>query len=138
MNRTFCMALAIVLLAATHSIGRTISGCQVGPESNCPGVNFMGVNLRSVDFSLSNLEDSRMESANLMMTNFTGANLQGVNFQSAELRRANFTDADLRNANFRWSRNIETATFDGADLSMATWSNGRQCQDGSIGTCIFQ
>lgn len=81
---------------------------------------------------------------------FTNANLEGANFQGSDLRNAqlnrtgnmppnnlrwaSFKNADMREANLRGSVLFET-NFEGANLSGATWIDGRICAPGSIGMC---
>ncbi|ADU65876.1 pentapeptide repeat-containing protein [Desulfurispirillum indicum] len=130
-------ALFLLLIFSLNASGRTVGNCQLRPGTQCPGENLMGANLRSANLAEGNFEGARMEAANLMHANFQGANLRGVNFQSAELRSTDFRNAALNGANFRWSRNIESAQFDGANLEEAIWVNGQVCAEGSIGQCRY-
>lgn len=70
------------------------------------------------------LYQARFSKLNLSDANFSGAMLVGARFRYTILKDANFRGAALRGADFT-----------GADLSGATWVDGRACQSGSKGYC---
>jgi hypothetical protein len=58
-----------------------------------------------------------------------GASLRWANLSGADLSGADLSGADLSGAN------LSGADLQGAKLSGATWTDGRVCKMGSIGTC---
>ena len=70
-----------------------------------------------------------------------------VQAKFADFSGADLTNADLRRANL-WGVNLSQATvahpdheplrFVGTNLQMATWTDGRKCQRGSVGRCIWE
>jgi len=76
---------------------------------------------------------SRLRTTNRCM----GCYLVGANFSREDLSRANLRNANLQRANL-FLANLEGVDFAGADLTRVTWVNGKICQAGSIGTCVFE
>lgn len=66
-----------------------------------------------------------------------GCYLVGANFSREDLSRTNLRNANLRRANL-FLTNLQGADISGANFTGATWINGKICQKGSIGTCIFE
>lgn len=62
------------------------------------------------------------------------AHLTGINLSGTDLRYTNLTHADLTNANLNRA-NLRGADLTGAHLGGATWTDGRTCAAGSVGTC---
>ena len=59
----------------------------------------------------------------------SGADLRGANLLAAQMPGANLSDANLSGAN------LHQADLTNANLIWATWTDGRQCSEGSIGEC---
>jgi len=100
--------------------------CQACDLSNAPLAN-------------TTLTGANLERANLLSANMSGANLSGANLSGANCMNASLTGARLVNANMR-STNLTGANLSGvnlysADLSLAVWTDGTICKEGSIGTC---
>ena len=76
---------------------------------------------------------SRLRATNRCM----GCYLVGANFSREDLSRVNLRKANLQRANL-FLANLEGADLTGADLVGVTWINGKTCQAGSIGTCVFE
>ena len=92
--------------------------------------NASGVRARDIDASRANLQGTDLSGGDFTDGNFVGASLSDVNASGGV-----FIDANLRGANLSGA-NLDGADFTGADLSLATWTDGRVCQDGSIGECV--
>lgn len=79
-----------------------------------------------VDCDLSGAD---LTGADLQTADLSGANLSGANLSGANLSNAWLVDANLSKAK------ITKAIFEGATLDGATWTDGKQCVDGSMGAC---
>lgn len=91
-------------------------------KTKLSGVTF---NNAYVDAGMSNSEISGSKFNNSkIMISFNNSKLTNVEFNSSDLRNSKFNGAELNNVN-----------FSGSDLSGATWTDGRVCTEGSIGTC---
>jgi uncharacterized protein YjbI with pentapeptide repeats len=84
----------------------------------------IGCDLNDADLTGADLKNARLKEAKLSNANLTGADLSG-----AGLRRAILNNANLTNAN------LTGALLADADLSGATWVDGRKCAQGSTGEC---
>jgi uncharacterized protein YjbI with pentapeptide repeats len=85
----------------------------------CSGCDLSGALLYGADLS----------GADLAGANLFGAQLPGANLSGANLTRANLHQANLDGAN------LSGANLTGANLVWATWTDGRQCANESIGEC---
>ncbi|MFW5767789.1 MAG: pentapeptide repeat-containing protein [Bacteroidota bacterium] len=81
------------------------------------------------DLSGADLSGADLSGAILMWSNLSGANLSGADLYEAVLSGANLSGANLFGAYLVRTYLVET------DLSGATWVDGRQCAEGSIGEC---
>jgi uncharacterized protein YjbI with pentapeptide repeats len=59
-----------------------------------------------------------------------GCNVSGANLRDANLRRADLSGSDLSGA-----MSLYRAKLTDTNLSGATWTDGKICAAGSIGTC---
>ena len=68
-----------------------------------------------------------------------GANLKSANMRRAKLKKTNLENANLEGANLSWAdlqgADLTGANLDNANLEHATWTDGSQCERGSIGQC---
>ena len=109
--------------------------------ANLSNANLTGAKLFNTDFHSTNLNGANFTGANfsgsdLATMSFDGVNLSNANFTGANLDATHFKSANLKGANFTGAKGIDRMVyFDGADLSGATWTDGRKCVDGSIGDC---
>ncbi|WP_200874843.1 pentapeptide repeat-containing protein [Desulfonatronum thiodismutans] len=81
------------------------------------------------DLSGALLYGADLSGADLAGANLFGAQLPGANLSGANLTRANLHQANLDGAN------LSGANLTGANLVWATWTDGRQCANESIGEC---
>ncbi len=72
---------------------------------------------------------ARLSDANLIGADLSGANLSGANLARAILLSANLSKANLSGAN------LAGTNLKGANLSGTTWTDGRQCAEGSFSEC---
>jgi len=135
------------------------SRCKFEPEAQCTDAIRIGAQIEGVDMSYSSMPKMRLDGANMKRINLEGANMEIINLKGADLTLANLSfsqlhaanlqnanlmlanmtktllvDADLRGANLQGA-NIQGAIFFQANLSNATWVDGRVCAEGSIGEC---
>ena len=133
--------------------------CKLIPEAQCTQAVRIGLQAPGLDMRHASMAQMRLDNANLKGANFEGAimhlaNLQGANLQGATLTRshlhavnlrganleganllgASLLDADLSGANLKGAYLINTTMIQ-ANLSGTTWTDGRVCSEGSIGTC---
>ena len=66
---------------------------------------------------------------------FKETNLAGANLSGADLSRANLWGANLTGANLTGATMPAPFYFEQANLSGATWTDGRKCGPDSIGVC---
>ncbi|MGN6703996.1 MAG: pentapeptide repeat-containing protein [Burkholderiaceae bacterium] len=107
------------------------AGCNDEPQAfvdwrGCakPSANLVGAVMPS-----GNLESIDLQYAFLNGANLERAHLAGANLQYAHLDNANLQYADL------WHANLRETELKGAQLTGATWTDGRRCGPGSVGTC---
>ena len=103
--------------------------------ANFTGANFTGTNLDAKKFSGLNCSNANFTGATLRASDFSSANLQSANLQGTNLDSTHFKSANLKEANLTGAQNIQLMYLDKADLSGATWTDGRKCKEGSIGDC---
>jgi hypothetical protein len=130
--------------------------CTAAPV---PGVNWTNCLNEGATLARARLEGAILHSARLASANVERANLAGADLRYADLRGAllsnanaqnalatgtmlegavldgaDFTAADMRYVNLRGAR-LRGTILTGADVSRATWVDGRICADGSVGKC---
>jgi uncharacterized protein YjbI with pentapeptide repeats len=98
-------------------------------NANLRASNLNASSMRAVDLSFADLRSARLERSQLDGAVFRGANLAGASLLGANLSGADFSHADLRNAE------LFGANLADARLDRALWVDGRQCGEGSLGTC---
>jgi hypothetical protein len=108
------------------------------------GEYLRGVVLRNADLSGGNYDNADLSAADLSYANLRNASLRGAKLRAAKLLGtsldgADLTGADLRAADLRYATLqgaiLAGVRFDDATLGKATWSDGRPCQEGSVGSC---
>ena len=95
-------------------------------------LDLRGSNLQGADFSAKRKDGSDADFSGALLAeakmdgaNFEGAKLRGALFSRSSLVRANFNYADLVGAEFRSSCQLEAASFVGANLSSARFSEAK-------------
>jgi hypothetical protein len=78
-------------------------------------VNLSGADLRKVDLSKAQLENSSFSGADLTEARFDGARLDNVDFSGASLQKASFRQAQITNSAFNSAR-LDHATFDDTSI----------------------
>ena len=116
-------------LAGLSAIKRDLSGAQMN-SSILTDANFFAADLHD-----ATLDYAELRSSNLSFANCSNASMKGADLQQADLSQANLRGADLRYANLTGAR-LDGAALDGATLEHAIWIDGRQCQAGSVGSCV--
>lgn len=106
--------LALSACSTTPDAAANVNGCQIQPNTSCPGAKLALQNLYNADLSGANLEGA----------DFTGADLQGAKLRSANLTNARFDSAKLQSAD------LTGANITGADLTSANLQHAT-CPDGS-------
>jgi uncharacterized protein YjbI with pentapeptide repeats len=135
--------VTIAAVAICFAIGSpAMAACN---DREKAGVNWQGCDkskakLEAADLSKANLEGANLSGADLFAADLSGANLRAANLTGANLSMANLTGANLALAILRGARLAtdtitEVKTLSGADLSGATWHDGRICAARSIGRC---
>jgi len=104
------------------------------PKMRLDGANMKGINLEGSNMEIINLKGANLTFANLKRAQLHAANLQNANLMLADMSGATLVDADLSGANLRGAKITHTIFFQ-ANLSKATWVDGRVCAEGSIGEC---
>lgn len=116
-----------------------INGCDIKNKTSCEGIDLSGQNLEQASLQQAKLAGANLSAANLKYANLSGANLRDANLSGADLTQANiamtdFSGADLTGARLQGSYQ-GTTVFKDADLSGATWQDGKVCGAESIGSC---
>jgi uncharacterized protein YjbI with pentapeptide repeats len=118
--------------------GADLNGANL-KESRLNGADLSGANLSGADLTWTEMNDIKLtradlSNADLAMSIMRRAAMDEANLNGASLRGADLTSADLRKANLRnikrlgmWIRK--------ADLTGATWVDGRVCAPDSISVC---
>ncbi len=100
-------------------------------ETNeCKGCDLSGALLNE-----RNLKNAKLSGADLSNAKLFSANLDNADLSGVDLRGAMLVNARLVAANLRDAKNVDSANFARADLSAATWTDGRRCKPNSIGEC---
>lgn len=156
------LALLVSLTATTawaNDKENVNPSCQLVPEANCGWAELRklkapGIDLRDGQFMATRLDEADLTGANisgahLQLTNFHKAtlknvdfsyshmhavNLVGANLEGANLEGVNLLDANLSGANLKGAK-IAKVIWTAANLSGATWIDGRVCAQGSKGEC---
>lgn len=124
-GRVSRLSVASLAVFVASSVG-AMAACSDAPANY---VDWRGCDLSRAILSNSELIDADLRGANLSGANLSGADLTGANLMGANLFRANLTNANLFDAN------LNDARLSVADMRNATWSDGRTCAEGSIGSC---
>jgi len=108
-------------------------------EASLAYANLRNANLQGIRLERANLQGADLSYADLGKADLRGANLSGVELKGANLNRADLTGADLSHADLEFATMagaiVEGVRFDDAMLGQTTWIDGRECSDGSVGTC---
>lgn len=107
---------------------------QLKSTKQCSACDLSNAPLANTNLTRANLERANLFSANLSKANLSGANLSGANCMNASLPGASLVSANLKSANLTGA-NLSGANLSGANLSLAVWTDGLICKEGSIGTC---
>lgn len=107
--------------------------------SNLTDATLEGVILDRAQMVGANMVRVKAQGSSFVMADLTGAqmlaaDLRSTQFMNADLSSANLTDADLRGARLTGAQ-LTSTVLSGALLEGATWTDGRTCASGSIGTC---
>jgi uncharacterized protein YjbI with pentapeptide repeats len=106
--------------------------------------------LASSNWSASRFQDVSIENSSADQGNFSGITAQGrFEFVRGRLAASNFShavfegpvsfqDSDMRGVNLSAVTFKDTVNWQGAQLSGATWMDGRICAEGSVGQCKIQ
>jgi uncharacterized protein YjbI with pentapeptide repeats len=132
-------------LSGTHLNRATLTGVNLD-RANLVGVqmnlaqafqaSFIGVDAKGAQFTQAQLAQTNFEGAKLHGANFSEADLRGSHLQDAQLTGTNLSGADLRGSNLQGAFIVGVGTMlDGAQLTGATWTDGRICGADSVGTC---
>lgn len=108
--------------------------------SDADGLDASWAELTSADFSDAVLTDATLAKVTAIQASFVRAHmahaiLDGSNLTGVDLSGAELTDASLVGAVLTGGIVDEDTDFTGADLSGATWVDGRRCLAGSVGKC---
>jgi len=103
--------------------GAKMAGAMM-TDVDLSSANLSGADLSRADLSRADLVSANLSKANLSDANLAGSRLSWARLTDADLSRANLTGADLRAADLK-----------GAKLSRTTWTDGKVCQEGSVGEC---
>jgi uncharacterized protein YjbI with pentapeptide repeats len=103
--------------------------------ANLTGANLKGVKADHVVFQVANVDGADFSGAELQGATFFTGSAQKANFAGANLKGVNFTRTNLTGADFKGATLDASTMFIHANLSGATWSDGRICAVGSDGSC---
>ncbi len=92
------------------------------------------VRLDGADLTGADLRYAHMPQASLRAASLEGAMLRAADLSGADLSGADLSGADLSYAVLTGAR-LEGARLDGVRLDKASWTDGRLCAEGSVGTC---
>lgn len=114
------------------------SGAQLmhlqAPQLSANNANFDRAQLGEANLAGADLAYSRLVRANLSLTDLSRARLVGADLSHAVIEHARLNDADLRYANLFGAR-VHGSSWHNTRLDYATWTDGRECQAGSVGRC---
>lgn len=106
--------------------GADFSGARLNRHTRLPGVGFSKENLAC--FSRADLKHANFVGCDLRRVDFKEANLEGACFRHGILGYSDFTGANLRRADFRFA-SLENAIFEGADLADAIFESDNEAED---------
>jgi len=111
----------------------------------CPNCDLTSAPLSNSPLSNANFQNAKLSGADMNGTNLTsailwnasasGATMIRATLYNADLSGTDLTNANLTNANLYGAKITPLTKLAGANLSGATWIDGRQCTQGSIGEC---
>ena len=110
-----------------------VSGSQFD-GADLRGASLAGAQLENASFNDARLEGADLSGASLVNCDFNNARLAGARLSHAQIVNADFMAADLSRADLSEARLINAELMD-ARLAGATWTDGRHCRQGSVGTC---
>lgn len=103
---------------------RGVNFCNINLHNCClVYTNFSHAQLKSADFSNSNLEGSSFSYADLTGVNISGCNLKNSNFNSAALIAVNASNTDFYNCNFH-NASLTCSKFDSSILEKVSLNYG--------------
>ncbi len=114
--------------------GASASGATLA-EASLVMASMVGTVLESADLRRANVTNADLTRASLRGADAEGLDASRAGMREADLSGANLVDAVLQQADLRGA-NLTGANLTGADLTGALWTDGQQCQSGSIGRCI--
>lgn len=109
---------------------------QLVPYAQLENIDLRKRNLRHIDLHSANLRGADLRGADLYGADLSGSNLCCVKIRGVNLTASNLTQANLSYIDFRGVSLIEVILTQ-AFFENAIWTNGRRCQKGSIGKCLF-
>jgi uncharacterized protein YjbI with pentapeptide repeats len=126
-NKLICCGMALLSLffmtnAALSFDQRHLSTLET--TGQCPNCDLSEADLFLIQIPRANLKGANLSSAVLTNANLSGANLTNANLGNANLNGANLSKADLTGANLI-----------GAEFTGTVWTDGRICEEGSLGSC---
>lgn len=114
------VAMVAAACAGSSGSARTVKGCELTVDADCPGADLGG----------ANLGDAQLRRANFRGADLSDANLTNTNLINADLRRADLSGANLTKANLRHA-DLRGAILDGANLGRANLGRAR-LEDASL------
>ncbi len=129
-GRTAFLAAALALLLVTASGAQAACSDPAAPYVDWSNCDKYGAVLKRTDLKYASLKGTDLTLASLSYADLNNADLTYAVLYLADLTNATLTNADLTNAKLM-DGNGEYA----ADLSGATWTDGRVCAAGSMGAC---
>ena len=138
-NLSFVKGSAADLSNATAT-STSFSGALLRGVS-APSLDAPWASFANADLTGAVLPDAQLGKVTALNADFTDAQMQRVDLGSANLDGARFVRTDLTSADLRsaslWGAKIDSTTIlTDADLTGATWIDGRTCLEGSVGRCI--
>jgi len=140
MNRIPLIVLCLLTFTALPLTAPFVHGYsqqdldQLKSTKQCQACDLSNAPLANTTLTGANLERANLLSANMSGANISGANLSGANCMNASLNGARLFNTNMKSANLTGA-NLTGAYLSGADLSLAVWTDGTICKEGSIGTC---
>ncbi len=154
-GRTAFLAAALALLLTAASEAKAGCSDPAAPYVDWSNCHKYGASLKRTDLKYASLKGADLSLASLDYADLNNADLSGAKLASAYLEGTDLTNANLTNADLTYAvlylADLTNATLTnadltnaklmdgngefGADLSGATWTDGRVCAEGSIGVC---
>lgn len=106
-----------------------------GQQMHASWANFANADLSAGNLAGASLRGAMATEATFAGANLVGADLSGADLFGADLSGTDLTGAVLRNTSLLKARTDGSTVLTDADLSGATWIDGRECAEGSRGVC---